>query len=239
MIPAETESHTVRLMCVPIEKGELQIEGVLIRMLGGCLEETIVPLQRYLNDTKLFTKNGKLRMQTEKARYNTIPTVKTPMSVEKSKLPKWFLPIQIIPPQPMLELIETSLGSHQTITLFEGEKSRVHFTIRNVGTIPINYLFFKIQDKMLPFENDDMYENEVYQKNIKAFYLIENDLGDIEPNLKAEHGYVTKLTNCFDMEPIKLSQILNPGQQVTLKLGVFGKSNWYVFNNVVSAEMYK
>lgn len=34
----------------------------------------------------------------------------------------WNLPLNIVSSQPMIELLETSLGSHQAITLFEGEK---------------------------------------------------------------------------------------------------------------------
>lgn len=68
LIPAETRAHTVRLSCVPKESGVLNLSGITIRMLGGCIEEKFEPLQRYLKDTEKFTSDGRYKTQTEQDR---------------------------------------------------------------------------------------------------------------------------------------------------------------------------
>ncbi|KAJ3364329.1 hypothetical protein HDU91_002647 [Kappamyces sp. JEL0680] len=125
MIPAETNSHVVRLSCVPLQTGMLSIKGITLRMLGGCIEETLYPLQRYQKDPKRFNSKGQIKRQTDQERFGkrTVDFISTPKTAPKLDAHKaWTLDINVIPQQPMLELLETSLGSHQAITLFEGEK---------------------------------------------------------------------------------------------------------------------
>lgn len=40
-MPAESRHHTVRLSGIAKAPGTLKIEGILVRMLGGSIEETI------------------------------------------------------------------------------------------------------------------------------------------------------------------------------------------------------
>jgi hypothetical protein len=225
LIPAEAISYTVRLLCVPNEAGVVDLEGVTVRMIGGCLEEFIIPLEQYKSDTTLFTKEGLLRKQLEQQKYGK------PKSVPKKtteKRPKWTLPIQVIPPQPTLELLETSLGSQKAITLFEGERSSISFTIRNVGNTPINYLFMRLQEQSLPRENEDSYETDVYMSSVKAFYPLSDELAEIPTNIGANQGLITKMTYCGELLPMKLDASLSPGEQMVIQLGVFGKRDWYL-----------
>ena len=66
VVPATTRAHTVRLSGTPLESGTLQIHGCHVRMLGGCIEEDIVPVKRLLASS--ITKDGKRKKQTEKER---------------------------------------------------------------------------------------------------------------------------------------------------------------------------
>jgi hypothetical protein len=66
LIPAETRSHTVRLSCVPNGPGVLELSSVKLRMLGGCVEETVLPLNRHLKDFKKFTPLGAFKKQNKK-----------------------------------------------------------------------------------------------------------------------------------------------------------------------------
>jgi tetratricopeptide (TPR) repeat protein len=225
LIPAESTSHTVRLLCVPNAEGVVEITGVTARMIGGCLEEFLVPLEQYKSDPTLFTKDGVFRKQLEQQKYGTPKASQQRTPVESSK---WTLPIHVIPPQPTLELLETSLGSQKAITLFEGERSSISFTIRNVGNTPINYLFMRIQEQRWTRENEDSYEADVYLSSVKAFYPLVDELPEVPVALSADQGLVTKMTFCGELSPLKLDTSLAPGEQLVIQLGVFGKRDWYL-----------
>ena len=68
LIPAETRAHIVRLSCIPLESGVLHLSGITLRMLGGCIEETVIPLERYLTNELKFTPEKKLRKQSDQDR---------------------------------------------------------------------------------------------------------------------------------------------------------------------------
>ena len=124
LIPAETRAHIVRLSCIPLEPGVLNLSGITLRMLGGCIEETVTPLERYLSNGNKFTADKKLRKQSDQDRAGK-KILEFMDSMKRNDLPiekPWFKPISVINSQPILELLETSLGSHQAITLFEGER---------------------------------------------------------------------------------------------------------------------
>lgn len=73
LIPAETRAHTVRLSCVPLEAGVLNLSGIMLRMLGGCIEETVIPLERHLQNQAKFTAERKLRKQSDQDRAGKMP----------------------------------------------------------------------------------------------------------------------------------------------------------------------
>lgn len=132
--------------------------------------------------------------------------------------------MSVISAQPILELLETSLGSHQAITLFEGERSSLSFTIRNIGSIPINYIFMRIVDTVVPAQTEEnAYETEVYQKSIRAFFPIKAH--SASSILSADVGAISQMTFIGELQPIKLDEVLQPGDQTSISLGVFGKRN--------------
>lgn len=228
LIPAETSAHVVRLTCIPIEPGELQLTGVSLKMFGGCVDETIYPIQRHLQNPKIYNQ-GQLIKQTEQQRFGKkeLEFSDQPARNDTSMTKKWSLPVNVIPSQSTLELLGTSLGSDQAITLFEGERSELSFTIRNVGSIPVNYLFMKIQDHVVSSEeNADVYETQIYQKAIKAFFPLRDTF--VGNSLEIDQGFVSKLSWTSDLTPIKLDKVLQPGEQLTIDLGVFGKRDWYL-----------
>ncbi|KAJ3259683.1 hypothetical protein HK103_001944 [Boothiomyces macroporosus] len=140
LIPAETKAHVVRLCCIPSEAGKLDITGIDVKMLGGCIEETLHPLQQFLADTKKYTKDGKLKKQREQERFGKKELSFVSKSQKKEaqeKIAPWTLSIDVIQPQPALELLETSLGSHQAITLYEGERA-----------------FYPLNEPQVPFVTD-------------------------------------------------------------------------------------
>lgn len=209
MIPAESKLHTIRLSCVPTSAGSLSLTGLDLKMLGGCIEENIQPLQRYLSNLTYFGVDGKVVQQSEQERFGNA-------SISKEEV-QWKLPLIIIPAQPLLELHSTSLGRNQAITLFEGETSAISFTIRNIGQVPINYLFVKIEDNMAPLESDSSaYEQDVFQKGLLAFY-------PLDAALTGDTHILSDTTRVGELKPIKLDVELQPGDQLTYHIGLFGK----------------
>ncbi|KAI8896985.1 TRAPP II complex [Globomyces pollinis-pini] len=226
-IPAETRSHIVRLSFIPLEPGIFQMLGVELRMLGGCIEQTIYPLQQYLG-SKNFDKNGKYAKQTDMVRFG-----KKPLNFMDDKprpppapIPQWFIPVTVILPQPSLELMETSLGSHQALTLFEGEKTAIIVTIRNIGVIPINYLFLQFQDTMsIDGVYSSPYESDVYEKNISAFYPISEIEEGFSHELQNNVGLISKMTKIGQLEPFRKDVNIPPGGSLKILIGVYGKNN--------------
>jgi hypothetical protein len=126
LIPAETRQHTVRLSFLPLEAEEILLNGIQLRMLGGCVEERLYPLERYLKDPKKLLPSGALKKQTDQERFGKgaleFISEKKKKVEEGSKTQSYSIPVKIIEAQPILELLETSLGSNQAMTLFEGER---------------------------------------------------------------------------------------------------------------------
>ncbi|KAJ3273986.1 hypothetical protein HDV01_003656 [Terramyces sp. JEL0728] len=211
LIPAETKSHVVRLCCVPSEPGKLEVTGIDVKMLGGCIEETLHPLQQFLGNPEKYTKDGKLKKQKEQDRFGKKELAFLSTGGKKAaseKLPAWSLPIEIIKPQPVLELLDTTLGSHQAITLYEGER---------------------FQDHVLPSTTEDnidsVYETEVYQKSIKAFYPLDEVQQPFATEPYPKNSIVSHMTKVGHLEPVKVKISLAPGEQHTIHLGVFGKKD--------------
>lgn len=82
----------------------------------------------------------------------------------------------------------------------------------------------KILDLMASGEPDEsQYETEVYQKSIRAFYPLASVT--FPESISSDSGAITQMTYVGDLVPIKLEVVLQPGEQVEIKLGVFGKRN--------------
>ena len=105
--------------------------------------------------------------------------------------------------------------------MFEGEKSSLSFTIRNVGQVDINYIFIRIQENVLPSEESSVYESEVYQRSVRAFYPLQDC--KFPEKLDYTTGAIKQMTFIGDLMPVKLDAVLEPGNHLTINLGVFGK----------------
>jgi hypothetical protein len=67
------------------------------------------------------------------------------------------------------------------------------------------------------------YETEVYQTRIRAFYPLASVTTPVE--LSANTGAISQMTHIGELQPIKLDQELQPGDQMKIPLGVFGRKN--------------
>jgi Transport protein Trs120 or TRAPPC9, TRAPP II complex subunit len=71
--------------------------------------------------------------------------------------------------------------------------------------------------------DESPFETEVYQKSIRAFYPL--SAVSFPDSITSNTGAISQMTHVGGLEPTKLDIELNPGEQVVVKLGVFGKRN--------------
>ncbi|KAI8803231.1 transport protein Trs120 or TRAPPC9 TRAPP II complex subunit-domain-containing protein [Cladochytrium replicatum] len=153
-VPAESRLHVIRLSGVPQESGTLQVHGITVRMLGGCVQEDIVPIKhRKQVDAKKNEKDGKRRKQDDRERLVGRKAVSAQTTASSGpKRPsttlanhgddrsEWSLPLTVIPEMPMLQLSHASFGTKHALMLFEGELTTFYIVLENIGTQPINHL---------------------------------------------------------------------------------------------------
>lgn len=80
----------------------------------------------------------------------------------------------------------------------------------------------RITDTIVQSEQtgDFPYETEVYQRSIRAFYPLDQKNSSLS---QTKMSAIAQMTHVGELEPIKLESDLNPGDQMTVTLGVFGK----------------
>jgi hypothetical protein len=107
----------------------------------------------------------------------------------------------------------------------------MEFSVRNISKVPINYLFLQINDIMAESEtNGNNYDEAVYQKMIHAFFPLDGrdqDIGSANMNESVHKQY----THIGILNPVRLEKYIQPGETLTLSLGIYGKKSWYACIN--------
>ena len=225
-VPAYSRTHNVRLSGVPLESGLLHIHGCVVRMLGGCLEEEVLPVRRSLDDPKRRTKDGKRKHQDEPSRFGkkSLEFI-SGGGLSNKKLngssgdafgdtnKKWSLALAVICEQPMLDVTGTSVGSNEALMLFEGQRASFDMAVKNIGRTPINHLQIAISESM---SNEtvskslgflDAYEQDVENKSIRAFWfdsIVSVDITNAETSRRFSNA------NATDIEHNGASQMAYP-----------------------------
>ncbi|KAJ3122079.1 hypothetical protein HK098_003143 [Nowakowskiella sp. JEL0407] len=229
IIPAECAIHPLRLSGTPIGSGTLTIHGCTVRILGGFIEEDVLFTTRKSKSvgTQKDKKDGKekyavSKVQSEKERVLGKKVVKNLVPSKKGQVetPTWTVPVQVIPPLPTLQMVDSSLGSDQALMLFEGEKTYVEMTLENIDKVPVNYLTITFADKSSTTDEtnpeteflEDSYERDVHERSIRAFWISQNG----EENLIGSSKTVT-----INLE--KEGGKLQCREKKTIVVGVFGK----------------
>ncbi|KAJ3026975.1 UNVERIFIED_CONTAM: hypothetical protein HDU68_004718 [Siphonaria sp. JEL0065] len=234
VIPPFTRAHAVRVYGTPLESGTLQIHGCTVKMFGGCLEEELHPLKKALEDPKRKTKDGKRKKQDEKERFGKRPVhghvlKHDPKPVVPGPDRSWSVPLEVVQELPLLNVIKGSGIGLGALMMFEGERSRFTLDLENIGNIPINYLRVSFVESIAaPLEpiasdaieeREKIYERDVYEYNIRAFWL-ENSEGDTNSQGRGA-SYFARVSPPKAMETIDVN--MNPGDKITVDIGVFGK----------------
>ncbi|KAJ3141359.1 hypothetical protein HK100_007787 [Physocladia obscura] len=232
-IPPLSRNHSVRVFGIPLESGTLNIHGVTIKMFGGCLEEEIYPIQKALDDPKRKTKDGKRKKQDDISRFGKIPVhfgIGNPSEHVKVLGPdrSWAISMEVIPAQPLLNVVKGPGITLGAIMVYEGERSRFTLELENIGTIPINYFRVSFVENIdsedsLPSDAierlEDVYERDVYNYHLRALWL-ENVNGDSN-SIGRGASYFARIASPKTLEKIELN--LQPGGIATVHIGVFGK----------------
>ena len=215
LVPSRCDSFVVRLMIIPLEAGTMEITGVKVSMFGGSLHEVIAPIQSHPFFKTRFKDIDTLRQQTEQELRGK-PFL--PLKKSKQAVSQLSWRFKAVKEQPVLEIIENSLGMHKAVSLFQGEKSSMTVRMRNVGSVAVNYALIKITDIMNDSYDKSGYEGSVYQASVCAFYLAESLGGPENTFTKVSH-----FTKIGPAAPINLTNPILPGEEQTLKIGVYGK----------------
>ncbi|KAJ3061201.1 hypothetical protein HDU98_002884 [Podochytrium sp. JEL0797] len=238
IIPPYSRSHPIRIHGTPLESGTLQIHGCTVRMFGGCLEEELVPLKKALEDPKRKMKDGKRRKQDERERFGK-RLVHAVGGVKKERRGSnagpdrsWGVPLEVVQELPLVNVIKGPGIGLGAIMLFEGERSRFTVTLENIGRIPINYLRVSFVETIASppvvdpsavsdaaEELESIYERDIYEYHIRAFWL-ENAQGGTNSKGRGAACFA-RVAPPKAMEKIDVD--LEPGERVTVDIGVFGK----------------
>ncbi|KAI9350234.1 transport protein Trs120 or TRAPPC9 TRAPP II complex subunit-domain-containing protein [Obelidium mucronatum] len=233
VIPPYTRAHHVRVYGTPLESGTVHFHGCTVKMFGGCLEEELYPLKKALDDPKKKTKDGKRKKQDEKERFGKRPVhahvVKQDKKPEAVNGPdrSWSVPVEVVPELPLLNVIKGSGIGLGALMIFEGERSSFTLDLENIGTIPINYLRVSFVETITTEvgnsesveELEKIYERDVYEHNIRAFWL---ETADGDSNSQGRGAsYFARIAPPKALQVIDV--VMNPGEKTTVHIGVFGK----------------
>ncbi|KAL2915792.1 hypothetical protein HK105_204739 [Polyrhizophydium stewartii] len=245
VVPPETRSHTVRLSGVPLGSGTLHIHGCLVRILGGCIEEHVMPVRRSLDIPRMRTKDGKRHKQDDRSRFGKRkiefmgkPERDRPATAATPPRGKrWSMPLKVVRDMPTMELQSTSLGGHQALMLFEGERSTFRATVRNIGATPVTYLNVTINESVdaeaaaataaLGFLAP--YEQDIHVRSTRAFWLDESDTAAAamllaeQAKLRPTESALGVVGRIAEPQGVRVPVTLAPGESVELVFGVFGK----------------
>ncbi|KAG0005256.1 hypothetical protein BGZ79_006003 [Entomortierella chlamydospora] len=188
VIPAQT-TVSIKVAGIPKCPGELVIRGCLAQILHCAEQEFFVTNPRNgsvvdtSNKTKAQTLVGSEPFPRFKKRglesFSLSKSTNDPAAAE----PK-FATVTVIPTQPLLKISSTSL-QHGSVMLFEGEKTTMHLTLENIGSIPVDFVTLTFSDStsQLAIGNnygntnsngvevsaEDAYEMELFLKKTNVF----------------------------------------------------------------------
>lgn len=214
IIPAEAKNHVVRLSGIPKQTGELVIDGIVVRMLGGSIEEVIHQFEK---------KGSGVIVSPSQHIRKPLEFVSAPSKVVQLSHEPVLTKATIVGPQPFLELQSTSLGIHRAIQCFQGEKTKFTITVKNIGVVPINIISISFKEQQIPSIQQDadeqspayIYEKLIYEKNINACQ-IEN----IE-----EDGIIIHDKSSGVLPVYQTRTVIERNEIKTFNIGVFGKNN--------------
>jgi hypothetical protein len=210
-------------MFVPCHPGELNISGIELEYFNG-LYNSVLGTVSNLNSTRIKAGKVQLIPQTEvskniKSKLESPPTLKSPGKESN-------LILKVVPKQPLLKFISSSIGTHQNIVLFRGEQSRLVLKVKNMGNVAIDWISIKVEDECVSSEKPLGFEKQVFWKNINAAYLITDESEPKSKTISKNVGALSNFTRLGVLEPIQFRKNLDPGSEFEIKLGIFGKRDW-------------
>ncbi|KAI9010685.1 transport protein Trs120 or TRAPPC9 TRAPP II complex subunit-domain-containing protein [Hyaloraphidium curvatum] len=179
LLPAQARQFRLRLTGMPLEPGELSVEGVRTQTVGG-IEEDVAPLGDV--HVRIEDERERLLGKTNIQRLPALASRQVSSVTQGAEKKGDALGVSVLPEQPILECIGSSLGSQNTLTLFEGESSAFSLTICNGSSIAIDSILASFKDeydvppsaKEGPEAPEDIYEREIHEKGSHAFWIAES-----------------------------------------------------------------
>ncbi|KAI8929144.1 transport protein Trs120 or TRAPPC9 TRAPP II complex subunit-domain-containing protein [Entophlyctis helioformis] len=250
LVPAGARAHVVRLAGLPTGDGELHVHGVSVRSVGGCIAEDVAPVWSGLvgqpGGRRRVGKDGRRVKQNDRGRYGkrVIEFLGSgsggggggdDASAGEGETVRWSLPITVVPALPMLQVSRTSLGVHQASMLFEGERSTFTATIRNIGSVAVDYLYVNVVENMAAPTGPrlgflDAYEADIQNRSVRAFWIQSpatgTGTGTVALNgdrLAADQSVYAVFSKIGDQRGERVDVRLGPGETLDISFGVYGK----------------
>ncbi|KAI8916253.1 transport protein Trs120 or TRAPPC9 TRAPP II complex subunit-domain-containing protein [Gorgonomyces haynaldii] len=213
VVPSDCKEHIVRLSGVFEKPGQYKIEGVLVRMLGGAIEELCFSHQ----PTQVIKKHAHYYKTFESHLIGKDPLVF--MNQEPAQIPVLqHLSVQIVDPQPMIELVHSSLGMHRGLSLLQGEHKSFSLDFKNLGKTDINLFSVTVKEQrnlQLPEETQlDLYEL-IYDSQLHGCWVKE----DLPSHGPIEQAY----TKIGPKQAHVVKQVFERDQIRTVAFDIFGK----------------
>ncbi|KAI9101236.1 transport protein Trs120 or TRAPPC9 TRAPP II complex subunit-domain-containing protein [Phlyctochytrium arcticum] len=263
VIPAESRAFSVRLSGTPQEAGTLNVRGCKVRMFGGVVEEEVLPLLRLQQDPRKRTKEGTRRRQDERDRFgkrnldfggadlttNGPPSAGILLADELNKAAaNWSVPIKVIPPQPLVQVVRKGASAPGPMMLFEGERTNFVLQIENIGTTPVDFFTLGFAETyesdvtgsppaavelMSPIspareqaaaaveDLEDVYERDVHTRSLRVFWVEHFGGNSTDESNAVEKTKIGPKIGDAVVERIPLN--LAPGQNTMITVGTFGK----------------
>ncbi|KAJ3404106.1 hypothetical protein HDV05_007358 [Chytridiales sp. JEL 0842] len=239
-IPAATRSYKLRLSGIPHSNGFLKIHGCIVRLFGGCLEETIFPIQKALESpTKARDKDGKRRKQEERERFGKKALQGGAGVGDAVPQTIWSIPVSVVKPQPLLDVTKSHSVGLGALMVFEGERTSFKLTLENIGKVRVSYIRLSIVENYSPDAPVDpaegiesaevVYERDVHRHSIRAFWLGNwghgNATRGVGGLVGADDLSVQRSVGGEVRDTIveRLEYVLECGERMDLEIGVFGK----------------
>ncbi|KAL1919540.1 uncharacterized protein VTP21DRAFT_2233 [Calcarisporiella thermophila] len=168
LVPASS-FMAVQLSGTPLEAGELDIRGCLVRV-AGCTEQEF-PLPSP-TQTEVLHNRGATKIK-KNGLDSLVSTGEPPANRPSQELQP--LKVSVVPKQPLVKIASTSL-LHGAIDLFEGETTSLRITLENASSTPVDFVGFSFFDSTTvnapvitpEIPPEDIYELDLFTKGIHA-----------------------------------------------------------------------
>jgi len=205
--------HTVRIGGVALEAGTLSVRGVRVTLPCALEREFLLPVWTD-EDEAARSKRESVEATRERVKRIGLEARRRAgdEQVDETARPLRFLQCAVVPAQPSLRIVATSL-THGALMLYDGEVTTFEITLENVGERPADWLDLSFADSHTSAARARLREGEMTAS--EAF--------ELEHLLQHRPVFVWLAPD--------LPMRIEAGARATLTVECFGKVGWCVLSD--------